>query len=128
MRSISRFGNYFEKKVLKLVEEENPTLVICTHSFPSRMIGTLKGNTGTLHCKTMNVYTDFFLNGVWETGNIDYHLFPTEEVREALVRHHHISSARIYQTGIPVSEVFKRRTNSSSPVVKRKTFSCSRGK
>ena len=44
MRSISRFATYFEKKVLKLVEEENPTLVICTHSFPSRMIGRLKGN------------------------------------------------------------------------------------
>jgi len=115
LRSISRFATYFEKKVLKIVEEEKPSLVICTHSFPSRMIGRLKSREGSISCKTMNAYTDFFVNGVWETGQIDYHLVPTEEVKETLVSRHHVSSDRIYQTGIPVSNVFKGKGTHQRP-------------
>ncbi|RBO99618.1 MGDG synthase family glycosyltransferase [Rossellomorea aquimaris] len=115
LRRISRFATYFEKKVLKIVEEEKPSLVICTHSFPSRMIGRLKSREGSISCKTMNAYTDFFVNGVWETGQIDYHLVPTEEVKETLVSRHHVSSDRIYQTGIPVSDVFKGKGTHHRP-------------
>ncbi|MGM0840101.1 MAG: MGDG synthase family glycosyltransferase [Bacillota bacterium] len=119
LRSISRFATYFEKKVLTIVEEEKPSLVICTHSFPSRMIGRLKSREGSISCKTMNAYTDFFVNGVWETGKIDYHLVPTKEVKETLVRHHNVSSDRVYQTGIPVSDVFKSNGSSQSPLSKK---------
>ncbi|MGF3104695.1 MGDG synthase family glycosyltransferase [Rossellomorea sp. DUT-2] len=119
LRSISRFATYFEKKVLTIVEEEKPSLVICTHSFPSRMIGRLKSREGSISCKTMNAYTDFFVNGVWETGKIDYHLVPTKEVKDTLVRHHNVSSDRVYQTGIPVSDVFKSNGSSQSPLSKK---------
>ncbi|TYS89780.1 MGDG synthase family glycosyltransferase [Rossellomorea aquimaris] len=119
LRSISRFATYFEKKVLKVVEEEKPSLVICTHSFPSRMIGRLKSREGDIPCKTMNAYTDFFVNGVWETGKIDYHLVPTAEVKETLIMHHNVSADRVYQTGIPVSDVFKSKDSSQSPRSKK---------
>ncbi|WP_347553165.1 UDP-N-acetylglucosamine--LPS N-acetylglucosamine transferase (plasmid) [Pseudalkalibacillus hwajinpoensis] len=118
LKSISRFSPYFENKVLTLVKNEKPSLLMCTHSFPSRIIGKIKSQSNNLTCKTVNVYTDFFVNDVWEKEQIDYHLVSTEQVKQKLVTEHRISPDRVYYTGIPVSEVFKRK-NPSLPLQRK---------
>lgn len=107
LKSLSMFSIYFEIKLKRLVEEENPSHIICTHSFPSRILGKLKKKSPSFIPKTVNVYTDFFINGVWDKENIDFHMVPSGETRQELIEEHAVPSDRIFSTGVPVSDIFK---------------------
>lgn len=65
---------YFEHKMKRMLEKEKPHLIICTHSFPSRILQRLK-KRNLIDIPVINVYTDFFMNGIWGKKGIDYHLF-----------------------------------------------------
>ncbi|NQD64497.1 UDP-N-acetylglucosamine--LPS N-acetylglucosamine transferase [Bacillus haikouensis] len=114
LKSLSMCSVYFEMKLKKLVEEEKPSHIICTHSFPSRIIGRLKKKSPVFDPATFNVYTDFFINGVWDKENIDFHLVPSKETKQELINEYTIPSDRIYTTGVPVSDVFKEAKCKSS--------------
>jgi processive 1,2-diacylglycerol beta-glucosyltransferase len=100
------FSLYFEKKMLKLITNEKPTIIFCTHSFPSRIIGKIKQKGYLPHVTIVNVYTDFFINGVWATNEIDYHLVPHQNGKEELMSNYQIDQSRIYVTGIPIDRHF----------------------
>jgi processive 1,2-diacylglycerol beta-glucosyltransferase len=107
LKSLSMCSIYFEMKLKKLLEEEKPSHIICTHSFPSRIIGKLKKKSPAFDPATVNVYTDFFINGVWDKENIDFHLVPSNETKQELINEYAIPPDRIYTTGVPVSDMFK---------------------
>ncbi|UOE76573.1 MGDG synthase family glycosyltransferase [Parageobacillus thermoglucosidasius] len=96
---------YFENKMKKLLEKERPTLIICTHSFPSRILQRLKRKRAT-QTPVINVYTDFFINSVWGKRDIDYHFVPHADAKRELMTKYHIDEKRIIVTGIPVHEAF----------------------
>lgn len=96
---------YFEHKMKRLIEAEKPQLIICTHSFPSRILQRLKRKKW-LATPVINVYTDFFMNGVWGKKGIDYHFVPHQEAKEELLTKYNIPKERVIVTGIPVHETF----------------------
>ncbi len=106
-RSYKYYEFLFLKKMRKIVAEENPDLIICTHGFPSYILNQLK-NHKECDIPVINVYTDFFINDVWGKSKIDYHFVPTEAAKKELVKKHHLSEARVLVTGIPVSRQFYR--------------------
>lgn len=110
---------YFENKMKKLLVKEKPTLVICTHSFPSRILQRLKRKKVT-QTPVINVYTDFFINSMWGKRNIDYHFVPHADAKRELIAKYHIDEERIIVTGIPVHEVFM--TKHSEAKGKRRPF------
>ncbi|MGI2326901.1 MGDG synthase family glycosyltransferase [Planococcus sp. YIM B11945] len=102
------FGFYeamFLKKVERIVETENPDLIVCTHGFPSLFINKLK-REGKCSVPCLNVYTDFFMNDVWGKSHIDYHFVPNNSMRLELQNEFRVPAGRIIITGIPVSPVF----------------------
>lgn len=100
------FSLYFEKKMKKLIEDEDPSLIICTHSFPSSVIGKLK-NKGSIHnISTVNIYTDFFMNDIWAKKEIQYHFVPHVKAKEKLISDYQIKEESIFVTGIPVKSSF----------------------
>jgi processive 1,2-diacylglycerol beta-glucosyltransferase len=104
-RSYKYYELLFLKKMRKILREENPDLIICTHGFPSYILNKLKSNN---ECQTpvINVYTDFFINDVWGKSNIEYHFVPTQAIKDDLISKHAISQERILVTGIPVNKQF----------------------
>jgi processive 1,2-diacylglycerol beta-glucosyltransferase len=116
LKSFSLFSIYFEMKLKKLVEEESPSHIICTHSFPSRILGKLKRKSSSFVPKTVNVYTDFFINGVWDKENIDFHMVPSSEAKDVLIRQYSISADRIFNTGVPVSNIYKDGKSDKSKI------------
>lgn len=93
----------FLKKMEQLLAEENPDLIVCTHSFPSYLLSQLKV-LGKCHVPIINVYTDFFISNVWGKEGIDLHFLPSKEVKEQLITNHKISKQNLIVTGIPVHE------------------------
>jgi processive 1,2-diacylglycerol beta-glucosyltransferase len=102
-----------------MLEKEKPTLIICTHSFPSRILQRLKRKK-LIQIPVINVYTDFFINSVWGKRDIDYHFVPHADAKKELMTKYHIDEKRIIVTGIPVHEVFM--TKHSELKGKRRPF------
>lgn len=93
----------FEAKMLEMIEEEQPDLIVCTHCFPSGILDRLKRDR-RIDIPTVNVYTDFFINGIWGKEHIDLHLVNDEPMKQDLVNNHGVSEDQIVITGIPTSE------------------------
>jgi len=98
------YGNLFSKKMLHMLHEERPDLIVCTHALPSYLVARLK-ERGQIQAPTVNVYTDFFVNNFWGRFGIDYHCVPDNSVKSDLMRSG-IPESRIFVTGIPVDECF----------------------
>ncbi|WP_027410269.1 MGDG synthase family glycosyltransferase [Anoxybacteroides tepidamans] len=99
---------YFEHKMKRMLEKEEPHLIVCTHSFPSRILQRLKRRR-LVDVPVINVYTDFFMNGVWGKKGIDYHFVPHQEAKQELILKYGIAKDRVIVTGIPVHETFMAR-------------------
>ena len=110
--SFKWYQHIFLKKLEQLLEEEKPDAIVCTHGFPSYLLSQLKMK-GKCNVPVINVYTDFFINNVWGREGIDVHFLPSQEVKETLIRKHHIPSERMIVTGIPVHEEITKITHRS---------------
>jgi len=99
----------FTSFFMRLVRENQPRIVFCTHCLPSNIASILK-EKGKLHAITVNVYTDYFVNRVWGIRGIDYHFVPSIRVKEFL-EGLGVDKERIFLTGIPVHPVFKDQRN-----------------
>ncbi|WP_445491678.1 MGDG synthase family glycosyltransferase [Niallia sp. 03133] len=97
----------FLKKLERLIEDEKPDLIVCTHGFPSYLLSKLKRKK-KCRIPIINVYTDFFINNVWGKEGIDYHFLPTQEMKETLQRTHSIPDDHLIVTGIPVHKEIKK--------------------
>jgi len=97
----------FTRKMLQIIDEENPDLIICTHSFPSTILSKLKMK-GKCDVPVINVYTDFFVNCVWGRKGIDAHFLPSREVKLQLMNQKS-TPANMFVTGIPVHEEIQKR-------------------
>ena len=105
---------FFLNKLEKLIEEERPDTIVCTHGFPSLLMSRLK-NKGRCDIPVINVYTDYFVNDIWGRDGIDYHLVPTKEVKQQMVQDYGLDEKRILVTGIPVHETFLDRMQEKTP-------------
>ncbi|SEP91500.1 UDP-N-acetylglucosamine:LPS N-acetylglucosamine transferase [Virgibacillus subterraneus] len=92
---------YFLKR---LTNQQNPSVLFCTHALPSNIAAVLK-KKNKLQSITVNVYTDFFINRIWGIDGIDYHMVPTVSVKEYLLEKG-VAEKRIFITGIPIHQVF----------------------
>jgi processive 1,2-diacylglycerol beta-glucosyltransferase len=101
---------YFEHKMKRMLGEEQPHLIICTHSFPSRILQRLK-RRNLINIPVINVYTDFFMNGIWGKKAIDYHFVPHQDAKQELMMKYKIPKEHIIVTGIPVHETLMTRRN-----------------
>lgn len=104
-----RFRRYeilFQSAMLKLINEEKPDCIICTHALPSYILSCLK-QKGMLSIPIINVYTDFFINTIWGTKMVNFHLVPHADFKEKLVQEDCVEE-NIFVTGIPVHPAFTR--------------------
>lgn len=102
----SRANAFMAVKLLKLLKQEQPDLIISTHPFGSQMCGYLK-RKGKINCELATIMTDFKSHDQWliENENINYFFVSNENMKNELINKN-ISNSKIYVTGIPISEKF----------------------
>ncbi|KAA0550161.1 UDP-glucuronosyltransferase [Bacillus sp. BGMRC 2118] len=88
----------------KLLHEQNPTHIVCSHALPSYLLSKLKIQ-GTCKAKIINVYTDYFIHHIWGTSVVDAHFISLPSMKEYLITKG-VKQETIYLTGIPVHEDF----------------------
>ncbi|MBO8156809.1 MAG: UDP-glucuronosyltransferase [Bacillaceae bacterium] len=98
-----RYRHYellFLKAMKRLIDEQKPDLLICTHALPSYMISRLKENQ-LIDTPAINVYTDYFIHQLWGISGIDFHFVPSINNKQFLLDKG-VHPAKIFVTGIPV--------------------------
>lgn len=93
-------------KLLKLLKEKKPDLIISTHPFGSQMCSYLK-RKNKISAKIATIMTDFASHDQWLVGHeyTDYYFVAHEQMKNYLTTKN-IPEEKIYATGIPISERF----------------------
>lgn len=86
----------------RLLQEEQPDLIFCTHSLPSYLLDTLK-RTNELNIPVINVYTDFFINNLWGIHHVDQHWISDRSMETYLLQNG-VPERHIFMTGIPIHD------------------------
>ncbi len=109
----SRSNKIMAIKLLRLLREKKPDLVISTHPFGSQMCAYLK-RKGKINCKIATIMTDFAPHDQWLVGSsyTDYYFVANEKMKK-YIRDKGIVNPEIYVTGIPISTEFLKTHNNS---------------
>ena len=102
----SASNNLLAKKLLKLLKEYQPDIVISTHPFGSQMVSYLK-RKALVDCKLATIMTDFAPHDQWLVGKdyVDYYFVSHEKMRQELINSN-VADNTVFATGIPLSNRF----------------------
>ena len=102
----STANNLMAKKLLRLLREYAPDVVISTHPFGSQMVSYLK-RKALVDCKLATIMTDFASHEQWLVGKeqVDYFFVSHEKMRQELIDDN-IPAEKVFATGIPISKRF----------------------
>lgn len=107
----STANNLMARKLLKLLKEYSPDIVISTHPFGSQMVSYLK-RKALIDCKLATIMTDFAPHEQWLVGKeqVDYFFVSHEKMRQQLINDD-IPENKVFATGIPLSNRFLMHYN-----------------
>lgn len=107
----STANNLMARKLLKLLKEYNPSIVISTHPFGSQMVSYLK-RKALIDCKLATIMTDFSPHEQWLVGKeqVDFFFVSHEKMRQLLIDDN-IPESKVFATGIPLSNRFLMHYN-----------------
>ena len=102
----SASNNLMAKKLLKLLKEYQPDIVISTHPFGSQMVSYLK-RKALVDCNLATIMTDFAPHDQWLVGKdyVDYYFVSHEKMRQELINSN-VAENTVFATGIPLSNRF----------------------
>ena len=105
-RISSASNKLMAKKLLILLDDYMPDIVISTHPFASQMISYLKKKK-LVSCKLATIMTDFAPHDQWLVGKdcVDYFFVSHEKMRQSLIDFG-IPAEKVFATGIPLSNRF----------------------
>lgn len=96
-------------RMIPVIEEANPDLIVCTHFTPAEVVSWLK-HRGRIRAPQGIVITDFDAHGMWMVPTYDRYFVAREETKAYLVTQK-VPAARIGVTGIPIDPVFSTPGN-----------------
>ena len=99
------------KKLGRIINEYNPSVIISTHMFASQMCGILK-RKGKITCDIYTILTDYEIHNQWlqENKSIKSYFVAHDGMKQAMVNKG-IDENKIYSFGIPMSERFLNEFN-----------------
>ena len=104
----SRSNEIMAIKLLRLLREKKPDLIISTHPFGSQMCCYLK-RKGKINSEIATIMTDFAPHDQWLIGSdyTDYFFIANDKIRNYLISKK-IDENKIFVTGIPISNKFSQ--------------------
>jgi processive 1,2-diacylglycerol beta-glucosyltransferase len=104
--SLSRL---FSCKLIPLIKDFNPTIIVCTHTLPFQMVSYLKEKS-VISIPLTAIVTDYVYHPFWKLNNIDALIVPNEKIMSDMIEAD-IPKNIIYPYGIPLTEKFLNKKN-----------------
>ena len=101
---VSRFSSVFSQKLIPLMEQQKPDIIISTHPFATEMVSHLK-RTGVVRAPLICLMTDYGPHRAWIADNVDAYVVSTQDMVPEMVGMG-VQEEKIYPFGIPVPNVF----------------------
>lgn len=98
------FNKLNTRPLVKMLEEYQPDLFVCTHFLPSDIIWRLRAK-GRVRGPLAITVTDLDVHALWLTPQCDHYFVAIDETREHLVRLG-VPADRVTVAGIPIDPVF----------------------
>ena len=101
---VPKFNSLFSQKLIPLLEDYRPDVIITTHPFATEMVSHLKEKnvtTAPLIC----IMTDYGPHKAWISENVDAYIVSSEDMVPEMVEMG-VPQRIIYPFGIPVHDVF----------------------
>lgn len=98
------------KKILSLLTDFSPDMVVSTHPFSSQIISLLKEQK-KINCDLATVLTDFAPHDQWLVGKeyCDYYFVSNNKMRQDLIDNYGVPSEKVFATGVPLSSKFSEK-------------------
>ena len=114
----TRSNKFMAIKLLRLLREKEPDLIISTHPFGSQMCSYLK-RKGKITAKIATIMTDFAPHDQWLVGHefTDYFFVAHDKMKDYLISKN-VKEEKIFSTGIPISEKFQEKYDKTAIVEK----------
>ena len=97
-------GKAIYKKLKKIMDGEQPDVIVCTHPVCVKAIASYKEKTG-LKTPLVTCITDISMHPEWTAPQTDIYLAPTQEIKRHLMKEG-TRAEDILVTGIPVRQQF----------------------
>lgn len=102
---VPKLSGLFRRRLLPMIQEFQPDVIITTHPFVTEMISYLKED-GKLDVILLCVMTDYGPHKTWLSNRVDAYVVSNEDMAETMVRHMNVPREKVYPFGIPVHDVF----------------------
>lgn len=101
---VTRINNIFANKLLPLIDDFKPDVIITTHPFPTEMVSRLKLKN-EINIPLICIMTDYAPHKAWLSEKVDAYIVANDDMVAKMVAQG-VSEEHIYPYGIPVDEVF----------------------
>lgn len=101
---VTRLNNIFANKLLPLIDEFKPDIIITTHPFPTEMVSRLKSKK-EINIPLICIMTDYAPHKAWINDKVDAYIVANDDMVTKMIAEG-VDSRCIYPYGIPVDEVF----------------------
>ncbi|MBK8986126.1 MAG: hypothetical protein IPM39_08590 [Chloroflexi bacterium] len=88
----------------EMLAEMQPAICVCTHALPARILSLLWLKDGR-SLPTLNVATDFMVNGLWPVERMAAYVVAAEAARRRLIARG-FPADQVYPLGIPIADHF----------------------
>lgn len=112
----------FAKKLLPLIEEKQPDIVVTCHPFASSMMSILKA-TYDLDTPVVSIITDYMPHRAYIGDHIDAYITASKDTADNLSRKYSVDSRHIYPLGMPIFDSFYNKDEKrASETIQRLDF------
>ena len=101
---VTRLNNIFANKLLPLIDDFRPDVIITTHPFPTEMVSRLKSK-GEINIPLICIMTDYAPHKAWINKKVDAYIVANDDMVGKMINEG-VDVNTIYQYGIPIDEVF----------------------
>jgi len=100
---------FVSRKIMKLIKDFQPNVIICTHPIPAEPISILKKKE-KINIPVVITITDYTLHSTWLNKNLDYYIIPSDIFKYEL-EYWNIPLDKCKFYGIPVRSSFLENLN-----------------
>lgn len=104
-RTVMKSNTVMRRKLIKILDEYKPDVVIICHPFVTTMISKLKAE-GKTDVKAISVITDYQAHRTYIAPNIDAYVVAEPQTAKKLQMEYGMNADKIYPLGIPVFDRF----------------------
>lgn len=106
---VTRFTSVFSQKLISLIKEQKPDIILSTHPFATEMVSHLK-KKGIVNVPLICLMTDYGPHRAWIADHVDAYIVSTQDMIPEM-NEMGVPTEKIYPFGIPVGDVFYNEGN-----------------